>query len=82
MTNLSKIDALRSAASSQRSDATVKEGHVNDVSDLPIEVWAAPTTGSGYFGWVMVRARRVVEYYSFSPSRRRSDGGSAIPPAR
>ena len=83
MTNLLKIDALRFAASSQGSDATAKEGHVNyDVSDVPIEARAAPMTGSGCFGWVMARVQRVVEYYSFSLSRTRSDGRSANPPAQ
>ncbi len=80
MTNLSKISALRSAASSQRSDATAKEGHVNyDVSDAPIEARAAPMSGSGCFGWVMVRAQRVAKNYSFLLSRTRSDGGSVNP---
>ncbi len=59
----------------------MKEGHVNyDVSDAPIEARAAPTTESGCFGWVMARAQRVVENYSFSLSHTRSDGGSANPP--
>ena len=45
---LSKIDMLRSAASLARGNMTVKEGHVNyDVSDVPVEARAAPTTGSG-----------------------------------
>ena len=80
-TDLSKINALRSAASSQRSNVTAKEGHVNyDVSDAPIDARTAPTTGSGCFGWVMARAQHVVEYYSFLSSHTRSDGGSANPP--
>ena len=45
---LSKIDALRSPASTAQCDATAKKGHVNyDVSDVPVKVRAAPTTGSG-----------------------------------
>jgi len=56
---LSKIDARRPAASSARSDATAKEGHVNyDVSDVPVEARAAPTMGSGCYGWVTAHARR------------------------
>jgi len=40
------INALTSAASSARCDATEKEGHVNnDVLDVPVEARAAPTTG-------------------------------------
>ena len=42
---LLNIDALRSTASSARSDATAKEGHVNhDVSDVPIEARVNPMT--------------------------------------
>ena len=53
---------LRSAASSQRSNATAKEGHVNyDVFDALIEAHAAPTTGSGCFGWEMACAQRFTE---------------------
>jgi len=53
------IDALTSAASSAHSDATSKEGRVNyDVSDVPVEARAAPTTGSGCHSWVLARARR------------------------
>ena len=49
---------LRSAASSACSDATAKEGHVNyDVSLLPVQARAAPTTGSGCYGWVMACAQ-------------------------
>ena len=45
------IDALTSAASSARCDATEKEGHVNyDLSDVPVEARAAPTTGRGCYG--------------------------------
>ena len=45
------IDALTSAASSARCDATEKEGHVNyDVLDVPVEARAAPTTGRGCYG--------------------------------
>jgi hypothetical protein len=45
------IDALTSAASSARCNATEKEGHVNyDVLDVPVEVRAAPTTGRGCYG--------------------------------
>ena len=78
----SKINALRSAASSQRSNTTAKEGHVNyDVSDVPIEARAAPTTGSGCCGWVMVRTLHVVELFFFVVARTGSDGGSANPPA-
>jgi len=52
-------DALTSAASSARSDATANEGRVNyDLSDVPIKARAAPTTGSGCQGWVLARARR------------------------
>ena len=44
----SKINALRSAASPARGNAMAKEGHVNyDMSDVPVEARAAPTTGSG-----------------------------------
>ena len=43
----SKIDARRPAASSARSDATAKEGHVNyDVFDILVEACSAPTTRS------------------------------------
>ena len=60
---LLKINALRSAASSQHSNVTAKEGHVNyDISDVPIEARAAPTTGSGCFGWIMACAWHVIEY--------------------
>ena len=42
------IDALTSAASSARCNATEKEGHVNyDVLNVPVEACAAPTTGRG-----------------------------------
>ena len=45
------IDALSSAASSTRCDATEKEEHVNyDVLDVPIEARAALTTGRGCYG--------------------------------
>ena len=45
---LSKIDALRSPASTAQCDATAKKGHVNyDLSNVPVKVRAAPTTGSG-----------------------------------
>ena len=55
----SKIDALRSTASDARSDATKKKGHVNyDVSNVPVEARAAPTTGSGCHGSVLASARR------------------------
>ena len=44
----SKIDALRSPASTAQCDATAKKGHVNyDLSNVPVKVRAAPTTGSG-----------------------------------
>jgi hypothetical protein len=66
---LSKINTLRSAAN-------------YDISDVPIEACAAPTTGSGCFGWVMVRAQRVVELFFFVVMRMRSDGGSANPLAQ
>ena len=43
------INALRSAASSARCDATEKEGHVNyDVLDVPVKLIPARTTGRGY----------------------------------
>ena len=80
---LSKIDALTSAASSARSDAMAEEGHVNyDISDVNVEARAAPKTGSGWFGWVLVARRRVVELSIF-PVRVRG-GGSAkyTPPTR
>ena len=49
-----KIDALRSAASSARNDAMAKEGHVNyDVSNVPVLARADPTTGRGWYGWVL-----------------------------
>ena len=42
--NLSKIDALRSAASPLSGDATAKERHVNyDVFDVSVEACAAHT---------------------------------------
>jgi hypothetical protein len=42
---LSKINALRSAASSARSDATANEGHVNyDVSDVSVKAIGSHTT--------------------------------------
>ena len=45
---LSKIDALRSTTSPACGNATAKEGHVGyDVSNVPVKVPAAPTTGSG-----------------------------------
>jgi hypothetical protein len=48
---LLNIDALMSAASSARCDATEKEGHVNyDVFDVPVEARAAPTMGRGCYG--------------------------------
>jgi len=57
-----KIDAQRPAASSARSDATAKEKHVNyDVSNVLVEACGAPTTGSGWYGLVLVARRRVVE---------------------
>jgi hypothetical protein len=57
----SKNDALRSAASSARSDATVEKGHVNyDVSEVPVLARADPTTGRGCYGWVMAAQRRVL----------------------
>jgi len=50
----SKIDALTSAASSARCHDTEKKGHVNyDISDVPVEARAAPTTGSGCHGSVL-----------------------------
>jgi len=53
------IDVLTSAASSARSDVTANEGRINyDVSDVPVEARAAPTTGSGCYGWVLARAQR------------------------
>jgi len=56
---LFNIDALTSAASSARSDATANEGRVNyDASDVPIEARAAPTTGSGCHGWVLACTQR------------------------
>ncbi len=80
---LFNIDALTSAASSARSDATANEGRVNyDASDVPIEARAAPTTGSGCHGWVMAVQRRVVEYSFLSIMRAHSDGSSANPPLR
>jgi len=56
---LLNIDALTSAASSTRSDVTANKGRVNyDVSDVPVEARAAPTTGSGCHGWVLARTQR------------------------
>jgi hypothetical protein len=44
----SKINALRSAATSARRDATANEGHVNyDVSDVSVEAIGSRTMGSG-----------------------------------
>ena len=60
-----------------------EEGHVNyDISDVNVEARAAPKTGSGWFGWVLVARRRVVELSIF-PVRVRG-GGSAkyTPPTR
>jgi len=75
-----QIDALRSAASSTRSDATAEEGHVNyDVSDVTVEACAAPMMGSGWFGWVLAARRCVVELFFFVVARARSDGGAANP---
>jgi len=72
----SKIDARRPAASSARSDATAKEGHVNyDVSDVLVEARGAPTTGSGWYGSVLVARRCVVESSIFPVGAR--GGGSA-----
>ena len=52
----SKINALRCTASTARCDATAKKGHVNyDVSDVPVEARAAPTTGRCCYGWVTAR---------------------------
>jgi hypothetical protein len=49
--SLSKIDTRRPGASSARSNAMAKEGHVNyDISDVPIEARGAPTMGSGWYG--------------------------------
>jgi hypothetical protein len=60
---LSKIDVLRSAASSTRSDAVAEKGHVNyDVSEVPVLTRADPTTGRGCYGWVMAAQQRVIEY--------------------
>ena len=51
---LTNIDALRSTASSARSDAMAKEGHVDyDVSSVPVKARAGPTTGRGWYGWVL-----------------------------
>ena len=51
---LLNIDTLRSTASLSRSDVTVKEGQFNhNVSDVPVEVRVNPTTGSGWYGWVL-----------------------------
>jgi len=47
----SNIDARRPAASSARSNAMAKEGHINyDVSDVLVEARGAPMTGSGWYG--------------------------------
>ena len=81
---LSKIDALTSAASSARSDAMAEEGQFNyDISDVNVEARAAPKTGSGWFGWVFLAARRRVVESSIFPMRVRG-GGSAkyTPPTR
>ncbi len=57
-----------------------EEGHVNyDVSDVNVEARAAPTTGSGWFGWVLAARRRVVELFFFVVACARSDGGAANP---
>ena len=62
---LLNIDTLRSTASSARSDVMAKEGHVNyDISNAPVEACAAPTTGRGWYGWVLAGAD-VSSNYSF-----------------
>ena len=41
-----------------------KESRVNyDVYDVPVEARAATTTGRGWYGWVLVVARRVVNLF-------------------
>jgi hypothetical protein len=76
----SKIDALRSPASTAQCDATAKKGHVNyDVSDVPVKACAAPTTGSGCHGSVLARARHAKNSSFFLVGVR--GGGSAIIPA-
>ncbi len=50
---LLKIDVLRSAAVSEHSNTTAKEGHVNcDISDVPVLARADPTTRRDRYGWV------------------------------
>ena len=50
---LLKINALRYVALLERSNTTVKEGHVNcDVSDVPVLAHADPTTQRDRYGWV------------------------------
>ena len=50
---LLKINALRSAALSKRSNTTAREGHINcDISDVPVLARVDPTTGRGRYGWV------------------------------
>ena len=61
----SKIDALRSPASTPRCDALAKKGHVNyDVSDVPVKARAAPTTRRGCHGSVLA-ARDDAKNISF-----------------
>jgi len=79
----SKIDALTSAASPARIDATAKEEHVNyDVSEVYNEAQASRTMERGCYSSILMARRRVVESSIF-PVRARG-GGSAkyTPPTR
>jgi hypothetical protein len=41
----------------------VKEGQVNhDVSDVPLEARVNPTTGSGWYVWVLAVRRRYIKF--------------------
>ena len=76
----SKIDALTSAASPARIDATAKEEHVNyDVSEVYNEARASRTTGRGCYSSVLMARRRVVESSIF-PVRARGGRSAMIHP--
>ncbi len=77
---LLKIDALRSAAVSERSNATAKEGHVNcDVSDVPVLTRTDPTTQRDRYGWVFGGA---TEFFVFVGCVRALMAALRTPPPR
>jgi hypothetical protein len=63
---LSKIDTLRSAASTARCDKMAKEEHVNyAVSDVPVLAGTDPTTGRGWYGQVLAASDIASEVLVF-----------------